>query len=409
MLQAVPDIARMDRHGGNSPLPYPPSSKRASAGAVREVHARPLQAQPQALSIRRPGDHDGIIAAKLQRRRAVSATPRARSQFGEPPAYRGVGRHPARAPPAVRHPASCPAHARHGRPSHRSPRPGTRRRYRRRPEPRNGPAGNPATSCATAVFSPEKLKSQPGRPSSGRGQGIPRRRITPRRQPAPAPARQAKPSPSNLPHLVEGLAHSVVDRAAQAPDSVLRRFPRPRIGNGRRTPAAANRETAPRPPTARAGAPSAHAPPGDSPPRMVFAAPSPGLWPMPVPTISPPINPGPAVAANAAKLGKPDPGRRHHAADQPRQMRQMRPRTRFPAHHAAKGRMVPAGSAPPPPKPRPPRSTRRPPSRRRTIRFPRTGPITGHTTKRRASPNAQHSPSWEKTFQPQAPGNRTRR
>ena len=33
----------------------------------------------------------------------------------------------------------------------------------------NGPGGNVATRCATAVLRPEKLKSQPARPSNGRG------------------------------------------------------------------------------------------------------------------------------------------------------------------------------------------------------------------------------------------------
>ena len=59
----------------------------------------------------------------------------------------------------------------------------------------------------------------------------------------------------------------------------------------------------------------------------------------PVPTISPPISPGPAVAATAARSAKAKPGLAQHALAPARQMRQMRARGDF-RHHAAECRVI---------------------------------------------------------------------
>ncbi len=64
-----------------------------------------------------------------------------------------------------------------------------------------------------AVFSPEKEKSQPGRPCRGWGKE--------KRLASPCSAACAKAGPPGKPkhfcHLVEGLARRVVDRAAESP------------------------------------------------------------------------------------------------------------------------------------------------------------------------------------------------
>ena len=111
--------------------------------------------------------------------------------------------------------------------------------------------GSFSTVWRTAVFRPEKEKSQPGLRHIGRGRAKrcgspPLRRALDRRPAGKAEAQQ-------LGGLVEAFAGRVVDGRAEPRDSRPARA-RSGAGNGRPRPAAADRESRP----ARSAAPTAH-------------------------------------------------------------------------------------------------------------------------------------------------------
>ena len=172
-------------------------------------------------------------------------------------------------------PASSPSHARPGPPAPRPPRAESLRRCPRPPASAMRPAPCRATSCATAVFSPEKLKSQPGRPSIGRGKA--KRRGSPASR-QPLQRRPARPAQAEqLRHLVERLAGRIVHRAAQ-PHMAPHPFHRDALAVPARHQQQQIGKLGPARAPVRAAGRSAHAPPDGSPRRRAAGARSRCPW-----------------------------------------------------------------------------------------------------------------------------------
>ena len=155
----------------------------------------------------------------------------AKPSCGRPPPAPRAGRgsrrrrrtRPARSSPRA------PARAATCAPARRRPRPGSWRKSRSAPAPRASDARR-ASSVATAVLSPEKLKSRSSRPGSARGSDD-RPRVAGRRQLVDRDAARIA-EPQHLADLVERLARRVVARRAEQP-----RRARSVDANQRRVPA----------------------------------------------------------------------------------------------------------------------------------------------------------------------------
>ena len=245
--------------------PRPASAPRFASSGQRGRAAEFRRPRPASSSdMRGPGDHRRVVGAEPQRRRHENDPAGSRPP---PPAPRGA-RHcrPRRRPrrrPVTRSPAP-PAHSARAapfrpctsrtaawNPAHRSA------RSRRRSPP--SAATSTSRARSTAVFRPEKDRSQSGRSSSGRGRrsaaGSPFARLGLDR--GAAGLGQAQ-EPRDL---VERLAGRIVDGAAQTRE-IASGPRRSGTGNARRRPAAEGRER----PAALHAAASARGPPGGSPP-----------------------------------------------------------------------------------------------------------------------------------------------
>ena len=158
-----------------------------------------------------------MTALSPQRRMGgtASVTPRSPASAASPRADREVGRDPAPRRPGAAPPASCRVRGPRGPPARRPPPPGRMRRCRLPPAGGRGPAPSVATCCATAVFSPEKLKSHPlpAEQRSGKAYGSRIALGSQALQCGPTRPAQAE----QLGHLVERLAHRVVDGPAEPP------------------------------------------------------------------------------------------------------------------------------------------------------------------------------------------------
>ena len=177
-----------------------------------------------------------------------------------------------------------------------------------------------ATSCATAVFRPEKLKSHPARPSSGRGN-----------------ANLRGSPPEQLRHLVERLARGIVHRAAQPhvpPDTLHRDALAVSAGNqqqqvGERHPAL---DQAGQPRGQRVRLQVVHRHIGQ-PVRDRDALGEQTADDQPA------DQPRAGAGRHASQIGEPKPRPRHHAAHLLGQERQMRARGYF-RHHPAIRRVL---------------------------------------------------------------------
>ena len=196
----------------------------SSSGHMRHLGRvqRPARARRMVQPVGQPSRsrsiaaHATITALSVQSR--IGGASRAKPCVAARLLQRGADRRFAATPPATtrREPMRCvprgehrPSRSRRGRPAPPRPRAGTRPRCRRR---RRAAARRPdscATSCATAVLRPEKLKSQPERPNIGRGS---RYRAGSPVAASRSTARAAGPAePEQFRDLVERLADRIVD------------------------------------------------------------------------------------------------------------------------------------------------------------------------------------------------------